>query len=83
MKRLTPKQLSTRLHGQLQAVAQGVEQAIDWVETTRQNAPRTDIEADRLIVKLRRNHNKAQHLSDVAQKEIAIGFWPVSGGKSI
>ncbi|MCA6954610.1 virulence factor [Pectobacterium polaris] len=83
MKRLTPKQLSTRLHGQLQAVAQGVEQAIDWVDSTRQNAPRLDIEADRLIVKLRRNHNKAQHLSDVAQKEIAIGFFGLSqAGKS-
>ncbi|KHN52228.1 putative virulence factor [Pectobacterium fontis] len=83
MKRLTPKQLSTRLHGQLQAVAQGVEQAIGWVESTRQNAPRLDIEADRLIVKLRRNYNKAQHLSDVAQKEIAIGFFGLSqAGKS-
>ncbi|RLM22863.1 virulence factor [Brenneria alni] len=83
MKPLTPKQLSSRLNSQLQAVAQGVDQAIDWIETTRQNAPRLDIEADRLIVKLRRNRNKAKHLSNVALKEIAIGFFGLSqAGKS-
>lgn len=83
MKPLTPKQLSSRLNSQLQAVAQGVERAIDWIETTRQNAPRLDIEADRLIVKLRRNRDKAKHLSDVALKDIAIGFFGLSqAGKS-
>ncbi|MCG8707778.1 virulence factor [Brenneria sp. 4F2] len=83
MKPLTPKQLSSRLNSQLQAVAQGVDQAIDWIETTRQNAPRLDIEADRLIVKLRRNRDKAKHLSDVTLKDIAIGFFGLSqAGKS-
>ncbi|MEH2921337.1 putative virulence factor [Samsonia erythrinae] len=83
MKRLTPKQLSTRLHSQLLAVTQGLDQAIDWVDSTRQDTPRLDIEADRLIVKLRRNRNKAQRLSDVAQKDIAIGFFGLSqAGKS-
>ncbi|MEQ9860140.1 virulence factor SrfC family protein [Pectobacterium cacticida] len=78
MKRLTPKQFSTQLHSRLQSIALGSEQAIDWVETTRQNAPRLDIEADRLIVKLRRNRNKAQHLADVVLKDIAIGFFGLS-----
>lgn len=83
MKPLTPKQLSSRLNSQLQAVAQGVDRAIDWIESTRQNAPRLDIEADRLIVKLRRNRNKAKHLSDVALKDIAIGFFGLAqAGKS-
>ncbi|MCL2900301.1 putative virulence factor [Brenneria tiliae] len=83
MKPLTPKQQSSRLHSQLQAVAQGVDRAIDWIETTRQHAPRLDIEADRLIVKLRRHRNKAQQLSDVALKDIAIGFFGLSqAGKS-
>ncbi|WP_409308773.1 putative virulence factor [Pectobacterium sp. B1J-3] len=83
MRPLTPKQLSSRLHSQLQAVTEGVDQAIDWVENTRQNAPRLDIEADRLIVKLRRHRNKAKHLADVALKEIAIGFFGLSqAGKS-
>ncbi|MBJ7220816.1 MULTISPECIES: putative virulence factor [unclassified Brenneria] len=83
MKPLTPKQLSSRLNSQLQAVAQGVDRAIDWIETTRQNAPRLDMEADRLMVKLRRHRNKANHLSDVSLKEIAIGFFGLSqAGKS-
>ncbi|MEC5341525.1 virulence factor SrfC family protein [Brenneria populi] len=83
MKPLTPKQQSNRLNGQLQAVAQCVDRAIDWIETTRQNAPRLDIEADRLIVKLRRNRDKAARLSDMALKDIAIGFFGLSqAGKS-
>ncbi|MCV9877425.1 putative virulence factor [Brenneria izbisi] len=83
MRPLTPKQLSSRLNNQLQAVTEGVDQAIDWIENTRQNAPRLDMEADRLVVKLRHHRNKAKHLADVSLKDIAIGFFGLSqAGKS-
>nr|WP_113865167.1 virulence factor SrfC family protein [Brenneria salicis]NMN91697.1 hypothetical protein [Brenneria salicis ATCC 15712 = DSM 30166]RBP65755.1 hypothetical protein DES54_10419 [Brenneria salicis ATCC 15712 = DSM 30166]RLM31797.1 virulence factor [Brenneria salicis ATCC 15712 = DSM 30166] len=83
MRPLTPKQLSSRLNNQLQTVTEGVDQAIDWIESTRQNAPRLDMEADRLVVKLRRHRNKAKHLADVSLKDIAIGFFGLSqAGKS-
>ncbi|MFC3395584.1 putative virulence factor [Brenneria rubrifaciens] len=78
MRPLTPKQLSIQLNNQLQAVAESVDHAIDWIENTRQDAPRLDMEADRLIVKLRRHRNKAKHLSEVSLKEIAIGFFGLS-----
>ncbi|WJV64583.1 virulence factor SrfC family protein [Pectobacteriaceae bacterium C52] len=83
MKPLTPKQLSTRLSRQLQAVLQGVDQAIDWVEENRRHVPRLDMEADRLIVKLRRSRNKTRGLAESSPKEIAIGFFGLAqAGKS-
>ncbi|NKI73990.1 virulence factor [Dickeya sp. CFBP 2040] len=83
MKPLTPKQLSSRLSRQLQSVSQGVDQAITWVEETRRNVPRLDMEADRLIIKLRRCRNKARGLSDSSLKEIAMGMFGLAqGGKT-
>ncbi|ACS85672.1 putative virulence factor [Musicola paradisiaca] len=83
MKALTPKQLSSRLSRQLQSVADGVDQAIAWVEETRRNVPRLDMEADRLIVKLRRCRNKTHGLADASLKEIAMGLFGLAqAGKS-
>ncbi|TYL44484.1 putative virulence factor [Dickeya sp. ws52] len=83
MKALTPKQLSSRLSRQLQSVSQGVDQAIAWVEETRRNVPRLDMEADRLIIKLRRCRNKARGLSESSLKEIAMGMFGLAqGGKT-
>ncbi|KAA9001895.1 virulence factor [Affinibrenneria salicis] len=83
MKSLTPKQQSTQLNHQLQSVAQGVDQAIDWVELARKQSERLDIEADRLIVKLRRHRNKARHLSETVLRDVAIGFFGrAQAGKS-
>ncbi|MBP2858061.1 virulence factor [Dickeya oryzae] len=83
MKPLTPKQLSSRLSRQLQSVSQGVDQAIAWVEETRRNVPRLDMEADRLIIKLRRCRNKARGLSESSLKEIAMGMFGLAqGGKT-
>ncbi|RNM03830.1 putative virulence factor [Dickeya undicola] len=83
MKPLTPKQLSSRLSRQLNAVSQGVDQAIAWVDETRRNVPRLDMEADRLVVKLRRCRNKARGLSDSSLKEIAMGMFGLAqGGKT-
>lgn len=75
MRTLTPKQLSGRLTTQLQAVSEGIEQAIDWVETNRQRSPRLEMEADTLTVKLRRHRNKARRLADSAGKEMTLGFF--------
>ncbi|MBP2847731.1 virulence factor [Dickeya oryzae] len=83
MKPLTPKQLSSRLSRQLQSVSQGVDQAIAWVEETRRNVPRLDMEADRLIIKLRRCRNKARGLSESSLKEIAMGMFGLAQGGKI
>lgn len=75
MRALTPKQLSTRLTTQLTAASEGIEQAIEWVETNRSRSPRLEMEADTLTIKLRRHRNKAQRLADSAGKEMAIGLF--------
>ncbi|OSN10224.1 virulence factor [Lonsdalea iberica] len=83
MKPLTPKQLSSRLNRQLQSVSQGVDEAIAWLDDTRRNVPRLDMEADRLSIKLRSSRNQARDLMDSATKEIAMGFFGLSqAGKS-
>ncbi|CNH54331.1 putative virulence factor [Yersinia pekkanenii] len=71
MKSLTIKQLNN----QLQHVTQGIDQAIDWINNTRQHATRLDIEADQLTIKLRRNRNKARQLSDISLTAMSIGFF--------
>jgi len=79
MKSLTPAQLSA----QWQAVSQGAGEAIDWIDSTRKNAPRLNTEADNLIVKLRRSRNKARSLSQAALKPMTVGFFGLSqAGKS-
>ncbi|WP_174634421.1 putative virulence factor [Yersinia thracica] len=71
MKSLTNQQLKS----QLKQVTQGIDQAIDWINNTRQHAIRLDIEADQLAVKLRRHRNKAHHLSEMALAPMSIGFF--------
>lgn len=71
MKSLTSQQLNS----QLQQVTQGIDQTIDWINTTRQHAMRLDIEADQLTVKLRRLRNKARHLSEMSLTPMSIGFF--------
>lgn len=70
------KSLNNRqLNSQLKQVTQGIDQTIDWINNTRQHAIRLDIEADQLVVKLRRHRNKAHHLSEVALTPMSIGFF--------
>ncbi|MFV8798811.1 putative virulence factor [Yersinia sp. LJYL362] len=71
MKSLTSRQLNS----QLQQVTQGIDQTIDWINTTRQHALRLDIEADQLTVKLRRQRHKARHLSEMSLTPMSIGFF--------
>lgn len=75
MKSLTPQLLNgQQLHDQLQQVTQGIDQAIDWVKSTRQHAVRLDREAEHLTIKLRRMRNKAHPLSETALTAMTIGF---------
>ncbi len=83
MKPLTPKQLSGQFGRKLDTVAKSIGQSITWLESARDTAPRLNLEADRLSVRLRRQHNKAANLSAAAGKECALGFFGLSqAGKS-
>ncbi|WP_145476199.1 putative virulence factor [Yersinia similis] len=75
MKSLTPQLFNgQQLHDQLRQVTQGIDQAIDWVKSTRQHAVRLDREAEQLTIKLRRTRNKAHNLSETALAAMTIGF---------
>ena len=83
MKPLTPKQLSGAFGRKLETVAKGIGQSISWLESARETAPRLNLEADRLSVRLRRQQNKAANLAEAAGKESALGFFGLSqAGKS-
>lgn len=83
MKPLTPKQLSGQIGKKLDAVLKGIDRSVEWLDGARTTSPRLDLEADRLSVRLRRQRNRAAHLSEAAGKEPAIGFFGLSqAGKS-
>lgn len=66
-----------------QGVEQGAGQAIDWIASVRQDAPRLNTEADRLTLNLRRSRNKARRLAQAAARPMTIGFFGLSqAGKS-
>lgn len=73
------EQLST----QWATVREASGEAIDWIETTRQGAPRLDKEADHLILKLRQTRNTARRLGAVSSRPMTVGFFGLSqAGKS-
>lgn len=83
MKPLTPKQLSGAFGRKLDTQIKGIEQSMTWLASARKTAPRLNLEADRLAVRLRRQRNKARYLAEAAGKESAIGFFGLSqAGKS-
>ncbi|MCX8956008.1 virulence factor SrfC family protein [Erwinia psidii] len=83
MKALTPKQLSGQFGKKLATLAKSISGATDWLESARENAPRLDMEADRLHIRLMRQRNKVGYLTEAAAKECAIGFFGLSqAGKS-
>lgn len=83
MKPLTPEQLSGQFGRKLETVAKGIGQSITWLESARTTAPRLNLEADRLSVRLRRQQNRAANLAEAAGKESALGFFGLSqAGKS-
>ncbi|MFZ4832187.1 virulence factor SrfC family protein [Rouxiella sp. Mn2063] len=74
---------SQLVDSQLQTLADGISQAIEWVEVSRQQAHRLDIEADEVMLKLRRSRNKAANLLQAASRRCAIAFYGMQqAGKS-
>lgn len=59
----------------LRLLTQGIEQGMDWVESTRHEAPRLDIEAQGLCIKLRRARIHALALSTAAVAPLSLGFY--------
>ncbi len=83
MKPLTPKQLAAQFGKKLDAITHGIDLSTEWLTRARETSPRLDMEADRLNVSLRRQHNRASALAAAAEKECAIGFFGLSqAGKS-
>lgn len=75
MKALTPKQLSGQFGKKLENVTKGIDRALLWLESARETAPRLNMEADRLAVRLRHQHNKTTRLAEASGKECAVGFF--------
>lgn len=69
----TPAQ--TELTHRSVVVAQGIGQGMDWIALTRRQAPRLDIEAHGLNVKLRRCRTHALALSAAASTPLTLGFY--------
>lgn len=57
------------------ALSAGILQAIGWVDATRRQSPRLEREADRLIQRLRRCHNRAARLENTCPAQVAIGLY--------
>ncbi|WP_148874792.1 virulence factor SrfC family protein [Serratia marcescens] len=57
------------------ALSAGILQAIDWVDAARRHSPRLEREADRLIQRLRRCHNRAARLENTRPAQVAIGLY--------
>ncbi|OON40344.1 virulence factor [Izhakiella australiensis] len=75
MKPVTSKQLATQLGRKLDQAASALDDALTWVSSQREQAPRLEMEADRLTVKLRRLNNQARRYANASQQECAIGFF--------
>ena len=69
------KILTAQANKKRDALTQGIEQALEWLEDNRQQAPRLNMEADRLAVKLLRQHNKASVLARNTLSHCAIGLF--------
>lgn len=77
------KILTAQANKKRDALTQGIEQALEWLEDNRQQAPRLNMEADRLAVKLLRQHNKASVLARNTPINPAIGLFGLAqAGKS-
>ncbi|WP_164120107.1 virulence factor SrfC family protein [Serratia marcescens] len=57
------------------ALSAGILQAIDWVDAARHHSARLEREADRLIQRLRRCHNRAALLENTRPAQVAIGLY--------
>ncbi|WP_213989572.1 virulence factor SrfC family protein [Sodalis sp. dw_96] len=66
---------SQALPDAIASTLQGIDELCDWLKRTRGNAPRLDMEADRLLIQLRRAHNQAQGWRHGYAEMPAIGFF--------
>ncbi|WP_273875758.1 virulence factor SrfC family protein, partial [Serratia marcescens] len=57
------------------ALSAGILQAIDWVDAARRHSARLEREADRLIQRLRRCHNRAALVENTRPAQVAIGLY--------
>ena len=77
------KILSAQANKKRDALTQGIEQALEWLDLNRQQAPRLNMEADRLAIKLLRQHNHASVLARHTSQNCAIGLFGLAqAGKS-
>ncbi|MBD8213033.1 virulence factor SrfC family protein [Erwinia persicina] len=77
------KILTAQANKKRDALTQGIEQALAWLEVNRQQAPRLNMEADRLAIKLLRQHNHASVLARNTPQNCAIGLFGLAqAGKS-
>ncbi|NDL63165.1 virulence factor [Enterobacteriales bacterium SAP-6] len=75
MQNQLPNPLQNQLHNRLHGVLEGIDRAIDWIAATRRHAPRLDMEAGRLGIRLRRCRTQARYLYNASHGETAIGFY--------
>ncbi len=78
-----PSLTTNALQRQFAATSATLTDALDWVESTRAQAPRLDLEADRLNLQLKRCRDQAQRLALACELPPALGFYGHSqAGKS-
>ncbi len=78
---LTAKQ--NELIAKWDAIYQGSAQALNWIDSVREHAPRIDAEADSFNIKLYQARNLARSLKHVASTPMTVGFFGLSqAGKS-
>lgn len=78
MRAVTPKQQTSQLTQQLLAVNEGIDQAMTWLDNSRQSATRLDMEADGLKTKLRRCRTQAGMLAASAPGATTLAFYGLS-----
>ncbi|MEA9389321.1 virulence factor SrfC family protein [Acerihabitans sp. TG2] len=71
----SPSARQNQLLKPLRLMTQGIGQGIDWVENTRLEAPRLDIEAQGLCIKLRRARIHALAFSNATLAPLSLGFY--------
>jgi len=71
MKSITPEQQSDRL----QAIGDGIGQALTWLDNSRNSATRLDMEAASLTTKLRRCRHQARQLHATAATRSTLAFY--------
>ncbi|UDQ82369.1 virulence factor SrfC family protein [Erwinia rhapontici] len=77
------KILTAQANKKRDALTQSIEQALAWLDVNRSQAPRLNMEADRLAIKLLRQHNHASVLARNTPLNCAIGLFGLAqAGKS-